>query len=57
LPVALVTVDIIVRNVRLIRDPSPQNARTLFISSNIFLTVVLLAACAGTVLHSIWSLA
>jgi protoheme IX farnesyltransferase len=57
LPVALVTVDIIVRNVRLIRDPSPQNARTLFMSSNIFLTVVLLAACAGTVLHSIWSLA
>ena len=55
LPVALVTVDIIVRNVRLIRDPSPRNARVLFISSNIFLTVVLLAVCAGTVLNAIWS--
>ncbi len=57
LPVALVTADIVRRNVRLIRDPSPQNARALFMSSNIFLTVVLLAACAGTVLHSIWSFA
>jgi protoheme IX farnesyltransferase len=57
LPVALVTADIIVRNVRLIRDPSPKNARALFMSSNIFLTIILLAACAGSVLHSIWSLA
>lgn len=57
LPVGVVTVDIIVRNVRLIRDPSPRSARALFIASNIFLTVVLLAACVGTLLHSIWSLA
>ena len=56
-PVLVVTADIVVRNVRLIKDPSPRNARALFIASNIFLTIVLLAACAGTVLHSIWSLA
>jgi protoheme IX farnesyltransferase len=56
-PVLVVTADIVLRNVRLIKDPSPRNARTLFIASNIFLTIVLLAACAGTVLHSIWSLA
>ena len=56
-PVLVVTADIIVRNVRLIKDPSPRNARALFIASNIFLTIVLLAACAGTVLHNIWSLA
>lgn len=57
IPVVLVTVDIIVRNVRLIRDPSPKNARTLFIASNIFLTVVLLGVCLGSVLHGLWSLA
>jgi protoheme IX farnesyltransferase len=57
IPVALATADIVVRNVRLIRDPSPRNARALFISSNIFLTVVLLAVCLGTVLHGLWSLA
>ncbi|HSG15654.1 MAG TPA: heme o synthase [Anaerolineae bacterium] len=57
LPVLVVTADIVLRNVRLIRDPSPRSARGLFIASNIFLAIVLLAACAGTVLHSIWSLA
>jgi len=56
-PVVLVTIDIVVRNVRLIRNPSPKNARTLFIASNIFLTVVLLAVCLGSVLHGLWSLA
>jgi protoheme IX farnesyltransferase len=57
IPVAIATADIVVRNIRLIRDPSPSNARALFISSNIFLTVVLLAVCIGTVAHGIWSIA
>lgn len=52
-PVAIVTVDMIIRNIRLIRNPTPRNARTLFISSNIFLTVVLFAVCIGTVVKSI----
>lgn len=52
-PVALVTVDMIIRNVRLIRDPTPRNARALFLSSNVYLTVVLLATCIGTVIKSI----
>lgn len=56
LPVILVTADLLVRNIRLIRDPTPRNARSLFISSNIFLTIVLLAICAGTMLHNIWQL-
>lgn len=54
IPVAIATVDMMVRNIRLIREPSTQNARSLFISSNIYLMVVLLAICAGTVLHSAW---
>ncbi len=55
IPVAIVTIDMLIRNIRLIRDPSPENARSLFISSNIYLMVVLLSVCAGTVLHNIWS--
>jgi protoheme IX farnesyltransferase len=52
-PVALATADIVARNVRLIREPTPRRARALFISSNIFLTIVLLAACLGTVLNGV----
>lgn len=55
IPVVLATADIILRNVRLIRNPSPRNARGLFISSNIFLTIVLLAVCVGTLLNGLWS--
>ncbi len=40
-PTLLVSADLLRRNVRLIRDPSPVNARGFFISSNIFLTVLL----------------
>jgi protoheme IX farnesyltransferase len=53
IPVTLVIGDMLVRNIRLIRDPTPRNARALFISSNIYLTVVLLAVCIGTVVKSI----
>jgi len=55
IPVVIVTTDMLARNIRLIRDPTPSNARALFISSNIYLTVVLVAIYAGTVLHNIWS--
>jgi protoheme IX farnesyltransferase len=54
IPVLIATVDMIVRNIRLIRNPTPQNARGLFISSNIYLTVVLVAVCAGSVIHAVW---
>ena len=53
-PVLIATIDMIARNIRLIREPTPQNARGLFISSNIYLAVVLVAICAGTVIHSVW---
>jgi protoheme IX farnesyltransferase len=54
LPVGLVTGDMIVRNLRLISKPIPNNARALFISSNVYLMVVLLAICGGAVLHGLW---
>lgn len=53
-PVALATADMLIRNIRLIRNPNPRNARSLFISSNLYLMVVLVAICAGSALHSIW---
>ncbi len=45
IPVSLVTADLLIKNVRLIRDPSKPNARALFMSSNYYLLVLLLAVC------------
>ncbi len=41
-PVLLVTADLFWRNIKLIKDPSPPNARSLFMASNIYLLVLLL---------------
>ena len=54
-PVIWITADLFWRNVRLIQTPSPENAKNLFMSSNIYLLVLLLAICAGTVATSIAS--
>lgn len=50
IPVAMVTADMIIRNLRLLTAPNPKNARGLFLSSNIYLMVVLLAVCIGVLL-------
>ncbi|RIK20818.1 MAG: protoheme IX farnesyltransferase [Anaerolineae bacterium] len=50
LPVLAVTVELFYRNVQLIRDPAPQNARKLFMSSNYYLLVLLLAICVDMAL-------
>lgn len=50
LPTLWVTADLFWRNVRLIRDPSPINARAMFMSSNIYLLVLLLAICLSTMI-------
>ncbi len=47
-PVALVSVDLLRRNIRLIQSPTPAHARALFIASNLYLTVLLLAICLDT---------
>lgn len=52
IPVAWVTGDLFWRNVRLIQSPTAPNAKKLFMSSNIYLLVLLLAICAGTVAAS-----
>ena len=49
-PVLIITVDLFYRNIQLIRDPSPVNARKLFMSSNYYLLVLLLAICVDLML-------
>ncbi len=49
-PVLLITADLFYRNVQLIREPDPQNARKLFMSSNYYLLVLLLAICVDLML-------
>lgn len=41
-PMFLITADLFWRNVKLIKDPSPAHARSLFMASNIYLTALLL---------------
>ncbi len=50
IPVGLATVDMLARNVRLLRTPTPRNARTLFIASNMYLTIVLVMVCVDVVI-------
>ena len=49
LPVLAITVDLFYRNIMLIRDPSPLHARKLFMSSNYYLLVLLLAICVDLI--------
>lgn len=49
-PVALITFDLFRRNIQLVRDPSKPNARALFMSSNYYLMVLLLAICIDTII-------
>ena len=48
LPVSLVVGDMLWRNGRLLQRPSPAHARSFFISSNMFLLVLLLMICVST---------
>ena len=43
IPMLLATADLLWRNIKLIQEPSPAHARGLFLASNIYLTVLLLA--------------
>lgn len=52
IPVAIVSADLFWKNVKLIQDPSPKHAKAVFMASNIYLLVLLLAICIGTVTHA-----
>ncbi|GMQ78638.1 MAG: heme o synthase [Anaerolineae bacterium] len=53
IPVFLASAYMIYRNINLVKDPSKKNARILFVSSNIYLLVVLLSIYLASVLNSI----
>ena len=50
-PVGIATVDIMLRNLRLLQNGSPKNARSLFIASNMYLAIVLVILCIDVVIH------
>ncbi|MCA9935527.1 MAG: protoheme IX farnesyltransferase [Ardenticatenaceae bacterium] len=50
IPMLLITGDLLWRNIRLILDPSPLYARNMFISSNIYLLVLILFVCLDSML-------
>jgi heme o synthase len=50
IPVLLVSIDLLWRATKLLINPSPHNARKLFMASNIYLLVLLVAVCVGSVL-------
>ena len=52
IPVALATIDMIIRNLRLLRTPTAKNARSLFIASNMYLAIVLVMLCIDVVITS-----
>mgnify|MGYP001058387502 CR=1 FL=1 len=52
IPVVLATADLFRRNIQLIRQPDAPQARSLFLASNIYLMVVLLAIGGATVINS-----
>jgi protoheme IX farnesyltransferase len=54
LPTLAVTADLFWKNVKLIRQPAPTQARAMFISSNIYLLVLLLAICFGILANGLW---
>ncbi len=54
LPVLGASLDLSWRNARLIAEPTQRNARSLFIASNVYLTVVVLALIVSASLHPFW---
>lgn len=49
IPAIGLTIELLYRNIRLIIAPTPKNARRLFISSNYYLMIILLAICLGVI--------
>jgi protoheme IX farnesyltransferase len=51
-PALLVTVDLLRRNLLMIKDPSRPQARSFFVASNIYLMVIITAACVSVLIHN-----
>lgn len=53
IPVGLATLDMMIRNGRLLRRPTGKQARSLFIASNTYLAIVLFMICIDTLITAI----
>lgn len=49
-PMLVITIDLFWRNIKLIKTPAPENARSMFMSSNYYLTLLLLMICVDSLL-------
>ena len=50
IPMLLITADLLRRNIKLVRDSSRQNARGMFLASNNYLLILLVAICLDIVI-------
>lgn len=50
LPVAWISADLLHKNIQLVREPSRDNAKRMFLASNYYLLVLLIAVCVGAIL-------
>lgn len=50
LPVAWISADLLHKNIQLVREPSRDNAKRMFLTSNYYLLVLLIAVCVGAIL-------
>ncbi len=55
IPIAIVTANLLRRNIELIKEPSKARARKFFLSTNIYLLLLLWAICFDTVAHAAWA--
>ncbi len=50
IPVVFISADLVNRNLKLIKDPSPEVAKKMFMASNYYLLILLVAICVGSLL-------
>lgn len=52
IPAFIITVDLLRRNLLLIKNPTRPYARSFFVASNIYLMVIIAATCVSVLIHS-----
>lgn len=50
IPVFFISIDLVHRNIKLIQNPSPEYALKMFLGSNYYLLILLIAICLGSML-------
>lgn len=50
IPVAWISYDLTSKNIKLVKNPSPENAKKMFLASNYYLLILLIAICLGSII-------